>query len=385
MGCGNSKSSKESDNNATVVKEDKKEASSSSGGKSKREYIKTIIVHRHGARGPTKGNKKALQSEENSKPNSPITQWRDDEWEKLTEVGQAQLQALGKWFGEVYFAQWHPEINLKENPGFKWKSSKIDRSLHSGQNLWKGLHDSKSYATPAEPEPWPEGSDPDTWMRPWRFFKEYKENMKAIEKTEEFIKKAKEEEAILRTMHKKAGLDSTKDPVELLACIHYFKEMLDVELYYPDKTKNVFSSRFTKEEITKIEDLARWNWSKHFFSPVVRPMSNMLLKEIARDLKDEKLKFIVYSAHDYNVISLLAGLGQEIYPDGNCVGYATFLLFELYREDGKLFVEVTLNDPFEDKKFQPTKDVQWNAIKDWKWECYKGGHIALEDFAKKFE
>jgi len=284
----------------------------------------------------------------------------------------------------VYFGKWHPEINLKENPGFKWKSSIIDRSRESGQNLWKGLQDSKSYATPSAPDPWPEGSDPDTWMRPWRLFKGYKENMKAIEKTEDFINKAKAEETFLRTIHKKAGLDSTKDPVELLAIVQYFKEMLDVELYYPDKTKNVLTSRFTKEEISKIEDLARWLWTRHFFSPSVRPMSNALLKEIVRDFKDEKLKFVVYSAHDYNVISLLAGLGQEIYPDGNCVGYATFLLFELYREDGKLYVEVTLNDPFEDKEFKPTKEVQWNAIKDWKWDHYKGGHSEFDEFAKRY-
>lgn len=52
-------------------------------------------------------------------------------------------------------------------------------------------------------------------------------------------------------------------------------------------------------------------------------------------------------------------------------------------EKGKKIVEITLNDPFEDKEYKPTKEVQFNPIKNWKWEYYNNG-CELQELTKRF-
>lgn len=75
-------------------------------------------------------------------------------------------------------------------------------------------------------------------------------------------------------------------------------------------------------------------------------------------------------------------IGQ--YPDGNCVGFATCLIFEVYKnEKGEKWVEITLNDPFEDKEFKPTKEAQFNPIRNWNWGYYNNG-CALSELTKRF-
>lgn len=142
---------------------------------------------------------------------------------------------LGEWFRKVYFQEMHPNFlpETVDDSILRWRSSKIDRVMHSGEHFWKG------FGVPLEdPQPFHDDEDPgepffcfllskikkwrifwvDNYFRVWNHDKAYLEAVKELKHGSDFVEKGKEELEFLDEINKLYGIDPSKyDPEEKLA------------------------------------------------------------------------------------------------------------------------------------------------------------------------
>eukprot|EP01116_Phalansterium_solitarium_P000117 TRINITY_DN10077_c0_g1_i2.p1 TRINITY_DN10077_c0_g1~~TRINITY_DN10077_c0_g1_i2.p1 ORF type:complete len:368 (-),score=77.18 TRINITY_DN10077_c0_g1_i2:79-1182(-) len=323
--------------------------------------LQVVLLHRHGSRGPSRGALKPFQGAIVSNGPTAASEWRDDEVEQLTPLGLQQMNALGRWFDTEYFGKMQPGFLDKRAHGeLRWRSSRIDRVVQSGQSFWQGF----AGASPPEPNTdMPDDHDPDAYFRVYDCHVGYLAMIKELKGGTAFEAKGRQELATLDALYRKAGLDPDEyTPQEKLSNQTYFKEMLDCELYAAERT--ALLSALSQEDREKVEEYALWVWTQRFFQRSwAAVLGGNLLSELVsgfgKALGGSGPRFIVYSVHDYTILSLLAALGFPEYP-GGVLGYGSFLLLELY-SDGR--VDVRLNShPFEAAdagRPRPTLDVQF--------------------------
>ena len=87
--------------------------------------LSSTIIFRHGARGPGKSE---VSPWEKSHP--IVTQWNDDQFERLTDTGFHQMQVLGAYYSERCKIQ---NLQMPSCDSYRFYSSKENRSKVSGQ------------------------------------------------------------------------------------------------------------------------------------------------------------------------------------------------------------------------------------------------------------
>jgi len=324
------------------------------------ELVKVVVLHRHGARGPSAGALKPFKTDTNiNKENSCLTEWAESELEVLNETGIALMKTFGSWFATEYFGSLHKGFLQKDEASFKWRSSKSDRARESGQLFWEGFGTAFG-PLPSKPTPNSENADEDLYFRVYTVNEDYLKKIKELKKGDAFTEKGTQEEKFFDSVYPKVGIDpSILSPAEKLSNMTYLKELIDCEEF--EGKKKAIISVVSDEDKKKTDELAHWVWGKRFFMPEFgKTLGGTLLAEIVQDLASDSSKFSLYSAHDYTILSVLAALGADDYPAGPCLGYACSLLFEVYKDKaGKKTVRLVLNGtPFCDKKGEPVKEYQ---------------------------
>lgn len=97
----------------------------------KSQLLSVTILHRHGARGPGDSETSAWNESD-----EVITQWKQEEFEKLTPTGVKQIQLLGQWFAKTYIKD-----ELIREPSVFFRGSKSDRAVESGRDFVSGFND----------------------------------------------------------------------------------------------------------------------------------------------------------------------------------------------------------------------------------------------------
>jgi len=229
------------------------------------------------------------------------------------------------------------------------------------------------------PTVYPNHEDTDRHFRVYDINQSYLERVKQLKEGKEFEAKALQEtkflDKLVNTFHIEQNL---KTPQSKLCTITYFKEIVDCELN-SEGQKLAIIGVLTKRDLEEIDELSHWVWSKRFFmSEYAESLGGRLLDELVKDFTDPKSKFSVYSAHDYTILSLLAALGKDDYPGKptDCLGYSSFLLFEVYKpaNGGEDYVKLSLNmHTFESDHGEPHAEVQFYPLCD----------LALDGFDSK--
>jgi len=318
---------------------------------------KVVVLFRHGARGPSEGSLKPFKA---ATKNSPEDEWGPLEVELLSPVGEQQMFNLGEWFRKVYFQEMHPNFlpETVDDSILRWRSSKIDRVMHSGEHFWKG------FGVPLEdPQPFHDDEDPDNYFRVWNHDKAYLEAVKELKHGSDFVEKGKEELEFLDEINKLYGIDPSKyGPEEKLAQMTYYYEVLECERYFASPKKSI-SGLLTQEQQHHVEELAHWVWEKRFFLPGFgKVIGGNLLQNLKEELFDTQVKFSAYSCHDYSMLSLLAAMNKDKY-EGRTFGFATYLIFEVYSDANNQPVEIKAllnNYPYDFQK-SPT-ELHWKPI-----------------------
>jgi len=376
----------------------------------KDELLKVVIVLRHGARGPSLGALAPFQSKEKHILNPVVSQWEHNEVEMLSPVGISQMEKVGEWFAHKYCLK-NPKIPPEKSiPLQKWRSSKVDRVIASGDHFWKGF-ESMFGTRPKDPMKY-ETEDPDEYFRMWAIDKEYLKKVQEIKQGPAFDGKGNQELPFLDRILSRFNIDTSKNPAEKLSMMTYFKELMDCEKFYPFK-RDELSSKLSKEEMKKIDELSHWVWEQRFFVPHFGPrIGGKLLKEIVHDLAVGEHFVSVYSAHDYSLLAILSALGKDHYP-GNILSFGAFLLWELYEDfvTKKKYVKIRLNSksfeeiqndchhtgneihfhPFDlDVSFAASKKItveelqQWVATFKLKDESFRCNHAHGRDEEEKY-
>jgi hypothetical protein len=322
------------------------------------ELIKSIVIIRHGSRGPTKS---CINHFINC--SSIISEWKEEELENLSEIGKKQMEILGNWFATEYLKKYNNFFTKNDSKEiFEWKSSKVERVKYSGYLFWKGF--SEALGIPlVKSEPTKYDEDADHYFRVYNYHKGYLEEVKKLKESSIFLEKSYQENNFLNKVHQKIGINTKNlSSSNKLLNMSYFKEILDSEMYF--ENKKFLNNILTEEEIIHIHELAQWVWEKRFFMPGFGEiLGGKLLREIMKDCDNDNIKFCIYSAHDYTILSLLAALGNDKYI-GGCLGFGSFLLFEIYKNlKNEKIIKILLNShTFEEKIGKPSYYVQYKPI-----------------------
>ena len=97
--------------------------------------LSVSLLHRHGARGP--GGSELKPFEETSPTKQ---QWKKEEEEEITIVGNEQMIQLGTYFASKYIPIFNREGKDNLTGRTFWRSSKAARAKESGVSLVKGLN-----------------------------------------------------------------------------------------------------------------------------------------------------------------------------------------------------------------------------------------------------
>jgi len=314
-----------------------------------------VLVHRHGARYPEKGNIKYFEKI----PNSPVaSEWDPSKLENLNEAGIEQLKILGKWFKEYYFGQLFPKF-LGKHESFKWRTSPVNRTLQSGKLFWEYFGTSHG-PVPSTPSGNSEDDDAKCF-RAYKTDKRYLNTLAQVEKGSDFLNKAKEVSDFSDIL-KRWDVD-TKDwtDIKKMECLDALAGIVSAEKF--SNGKNAVTSKLNSEEMRKLVRLCRWVHGHKIFIPQLGcEVGGTFFAEILKDLSSADQKFATYSVHDDSILSLLAAMGVDSYPGDTCLGFTCFVVFEVYHDKtvNKNFVKAYLNhSPFGDAA-SPTTQLHFN-------------------------
>ena len=123
---------------------------SPTSGSSTKTLLGSIVLFRHGSRAITKSCIRNLKGFTSAGPGLHIeSEWGEEETEYITNIGEQQLQIIGKYFSSIYLHRYntlslynklvyiiqnHP--NKPALPLIKWRSSDAPRVINSGEQFW---------------------------------------------------------------------------------------------------------------------------------------------------------------------------------------------------------------------------------------------------------
>ena len=135
---------------------------------SEAKFLRSVaIVFRHGSRGFTQSSRTALLKHGSASPQHACLEWSDAELEHITEVGSAQMRALGGWFA-TRFAR--TVKTRKIGAPLKWRSSLTPRVVESGRIFLEGAAGAGVGVfgdLPGEPSAYGSDADADAVFRNW--------------------------------------------------------------------------------------------------------------------------------------------------------------------------------------------------------------------------
>jgi len=326
-------------------------------------YVKSLLVFRHGARGPSKPAFDTFGTNDAVK-----NSWKLPNGEyfidQLSPEGIQMCETLGKWMRK-YLQENHSTFEKTEAEKVKWRTSRIKRVKDSGKEFWKGFDESVEvndlpYEGSAADEHFA-----DTYFRTWVSNGEYKKWADGLIKSPSFVAKGQEAAKQLDEIVDVLSLTPFKKYPKsaVLYGMTFAREMVDCERYYGNIKDKPLESLLSKEQLATIDELSLWCWDQRFFTHAEykKQLGENLVGEIVGDMLDDTHLFNLYSGHDYTILVILAALGIPHYPE--LLSFGAYLLFEVYdktNSDGsteRVFT-MTLNPtPFEENQ-KPTEDIQ---------------------------
>jgi lysosomal acid phosphatase len=296
-----------------------------------------IDVIRHGDRTPV------------SNPPSIPYLWPQDIG-KLTPKGMQQEYDLGKTLRQRYVKTFHLLPASYDSEAMHVRSTDFDRTLMSAQSLLLGLYPlgtgpitlSKTPALPRAFQPIPIHTTPqelDTLLLPDHNPKAHKA---VLEKYVFNLPVWQQKTAELSPQFKRwSELLGIK-----ISSIQQLSKIAD-RLHIQQLYHFPLPAKLTKEDANVLIDAGRWVFVTTFKQPQVAQMiGKNLLTTILEYLKaaqenKSKLKYVLFSAHDSTLMSLMTMLGA---PLDTQPPYASDLNFSLYEADNKLSVKITYNN-----------------------------------------
>lgn len=270
------------------------------------------ILFRHGARGPGESELSAWE-----KDHPVVAQWKAEEIENLSSIGEIQMKSLGRWFcGKC------DDLGQKAND-VKFSTSKSSRAAESGQYFVDAYSNTKlisGITTNIVPSTYT--TDADYYFRPWKVYTEVEKGSKAnmanspvwqnqVKANNELLM------AVWRDLGMKAALQAT--PERILWSLTYVVNELVCEEFWPksespvDQRKNLHHLMSQLTEVKqRILSLACWVWDIRFVSSGFQvDLGGWLLLDMIQKLfgyKDGQ-SVQLFAGHDYTIISVLAAAG----------------------------------------------------------------------------
>ncbi|KAH7829819.1 putative lysosomal acid phosphatase [Monocercomonoides exilis] len=276
------------------------------------QLIQLFAITRHGARAPNK-----------SIPNLKCKEFTVAKGE-LTSLGQKQHYDLGMQLRDEY-----PFLPTEyDSKKFYFKSSDENRSLMSAEAHLQGLfkssykQDPPSLGLPIHSE----STDNDWVIQGRKSCKgQIQKLLDPVKLSEEYLKKEKENADILATLAKEAGyialtIDNVSYVADQIFCAnaHNYKKCMfqNDTLNQKAMELNAFSNKMEH----RIED-------KEAAQLLISTFLDDVFDRIEETLSSESYSYVLYSAHDGNILSLLQLFNQ---PSPGNVPYASLFYFELY-------------------------------------------------------
>lgn len=326
------------------------------------QYRKSILLFRHGSRGPSKPayalfSQNGLIREQWSTGTGVLL-------EDLTDIGKELCVTLGKAVREHITKEHGSLETIKSQDQIQWQSSIVERVVHSGDGFWKGfLGDSYEELKPTRKQ-YSDDQEADGVFRPWDTHKEYSQWAKGIERgSEEFHAMAETRwddiGGILQSLQIRGVEKFPK--ATILYGMTFVRELMDCEKYYHSEVRAIHKQLST-QQLEIVDELSHWCWNIRFFKhPYVNELHSNLWDEISSEIRaageDGQSEFSLYSAHDYTVLVLLAGLGIPAYPE--LLSFCSFVHFEVFDQvDDDQNVTRVFTVSFNPAPFEKEKNFQ---------------------------
>ncbi|KAJ1182900.1 hypothetical protein NDU88_008077 [Pleurodeles waltl] len=310
-----------------------------------RELRLVTLLYRHGDRSPIKGY--------------PTDPYNEDTWPQgfgqLTQVGMEQHWDLGQALRSRYHGFLNDSYDRRQ---IHVRSTDSDRTLMSAQSNLAGLYppgESQTFNVNISWQPIPVHTVPENEDRLLKFpltpCPRYEELQNETRQSAEYVNKTKENLSFLAMVANKTGIKEIS--LESVWSIYD-------TLFCESRHNLTLPSWATTEVMKRLEDLKnfsfRFLFGIHKTVEKSRLQGGLLLDQILKNFteaatstNEQRLKVIMYSAHDTTVVALQMAL--NVY-NGIQTPYAACHIMELYQDDsGNFSVEMYFRndsgkDPF---------------------------------------
>lgn len=222
------------------------------------------ILFRHGARGPGESELSAWE-----KDHPVAAQWKEEEIENLSTVGESQMKSLGAWFSSRC-----ADLGQKASD-VKFSTSKSSRAAESGQlfvDAYISTRSSQGMSTNVIPATYT--TDADYYFRPWKIYTEVEKQSKANMTTcVSWQDQIKDNQDLLVTVCRDLGMKNSllSTHEKILWSLTYVVNVLLCEEFWP-RSESANDKRRTLHDLIlhlqnarlKILSLACWVWDKRF-------------------------------------------------------------------------------------------------------------------------
>jgi len=271
------------------------------------------ILFRHGARGPGESELSAWE-----KVHPVVTQWKEEEIENLSSIGESQMTSLGSWF-----CQKCNDLEQKSTE-IAFSTSKSSRASESGQLFINGYSQTKlsSSGITTHIHSTIYNIDADYYFRPWKVYTEVEKGSKANMTTSVAWKtQVKSNHDLLVAVQRDLGLKSSllETPERILWSLTYIVNVLVCEEFWPKSEIPMNQRKYLHQLMTRLHEsklqirsLACWVWSTRFVSSGFQvDLGGWLFLDMIQKLFGYKNNQSVqlFAGHDYTIISVLAAAG----------------------------------------------------------------------------
>lgn len=288
---------------------------------------------------------------------------------QLTDIGIQQHQNLGKFLKNRYSKFLPKRFNSSE---IYYQSSDIDRTLMSAEANALGMFSDDSNRNSIV-RPVPIHTTPhkyaETIITDLTDFKQecpsYKNLYDKIHQTHSYKQKLREYDLLLPKFKEWSGYDK----FSFHNLEHFFDSLqcalahnLKMPEWFDLKTFEVIKSGAAIRHFLKFSDL-----DYQYQQQVSRLTTGGLLKSIQNDFTEKKFKFKAYSAHDTNLVGIMAALGEYNFK---VPYYASAFIFEKYDDNTIkwLFRNETENEKVFEMRLCEDKFELGCNLEEWKYE-----------------
>ncbi|KAJ8916513.1 hypothetical protein NQ315_000155 [Exocentrus adspersus] len=288
------------------------------------ELVAVTVLYRHGDKTPT-----------TSFPNDPyfnISYWPMG-FGQLTNQGKRRQYELGKWFRNRYSAFLPEEYNAKD---IYVLSSDVDRTLMSAQANLAGLYPPKGPQVWTDELLWqpipvhtvPKVEDQLLYME--RPCPKYNKLYNDTYRNEFFLKINEQYSEFYKQVSQLTGWE--------IDDVHFFAQLQSVLYVYSNFNASLLPSWASSLDMEKVNYLTGLNYARYTFTDALKRLGdgpffhNLLAKfDKALDVKQQAPKFLMLSAHESTLASVLNGMGVFDYKAPE---FASCVIWELRKRAG---------------------------------------------------